>query len=320
MVWCLKRRQEANMKKEQVIELLGPDWEKVIEIILEYHKEIKNELGKQNMLTHVIYLDKVVNNLKFVFHLASDMNIDLEETDWGRALIDIFSISAEKFKEAHKRADRLELLSLIYMANPSNKIAIKYDIAELCVELGRHDVFEEYFQDTTDLELLIAGTLSAIMERDEEEARVYFERLREDHRDVALFFGKDFHPSNNIKRTIPKILKNNDGFFNMLVRYKEYLLRGHIHAVLRYFAKNPVDILKIKEEKEKIQRQKIWMDRFLQSLGINRGDYAWNLVNSGIGSKEDFKNYTKKEVLGIEGIGPKTIMKLEEAGIEFKEV
>ena len=307
------------MKKEQVIELLGPDGEKVIEIILEYHKEIKNELGKQNMLTHVIYLDKVVNNLKFVFHLASDMNIDLEETDWGRALIDIFSISAEKFKEAHKRADRLELLSLIYMANPSNKIAIKYDIAELCVELGRHDVFEEYFQDTTDLELLIAGTLSAIMERDEEEARVYFERLREDHRDVALFFGKDFHPSNNIKRTIPKILKNNDGFFNMLVRYKEYLLRGHIHAVLRYFAKNPIDILKIKEEKEKIQRQKIWMDRFLQSLGINRGDYAWNLVNSGIGSKEDFKNYTKKEVLGIEGIGPKTIMKLEEAGIEFKE-
>lgn len=319
MVWCLKRRQEANMKKEQVIELLGPDWEKVIEIILEYHKEIKNELGKQNTLTHVIYLDKVVNNLKFVFHLASDMNIDLEETDWGRALIDIFSISAEKFKEAHKRADRLELLSLIYMANPSNKIAIKYDIAELCVELGRYDVFEEYFQDTTDLELLIAGILSAIMERDEEEARVYFERLREDHRDVALFFGKDFHPSNNIKRTIPKILKDNDGFFNMLVRYKEYLLRGHIHAVLRYFAKNPVDILKIKEEKEKIQRQKIWMDRFLQSLGINRSNYAWNLVNFGIGTKEDFKNYTKKEVLGIEGIGPKTIEKLEEAGIEFKE-
>lgn len=320
MVWCLKRRQEANMKKEQVIELLGPDWEKVIEIILEYHKEIKNELGKQNTLTHVIYLDKVVNNLKFVFHLASDMNIDLEETDWGRALIDIFSISAEKFKEAHKRADRLELLSLIYMANPSNKIAIKYDIAELCVELGRHDVFEEYFQDTTDLELLIAGTLSAIMERDEEEARVYFERLREDHRDVALFFGKDFHPSNNIKRTVPKILKDNDGFFNMLVRYKEYLLRGHIHAVLRYFAKNPVDILKIKEEKEKIQRQKIWMDRFLQSLGINRGDYAWNLVNFGIGTKDDFKNYTKKEVLSIDGIGPKTIAKLEEAGIEFREV
>lgn len=307
------------MKKEQVIELLGPDWEKVIEIILKYHKEIKNELGKQNTLTHVIYLDRVVKNLKFVFHLASDMNIDLGETEWGRALMDIFSISAEKFKEAHKRADRLELLSLIYMANPSNKTSIKYDIAELCVELGRHDVFEEYFQDTTDLELLIAGTLSAIIERDEEEARVYFERLREEHRDAALFFGKDSYHSNNIKRTIPKTLKDNDEFFEMLIRYKEYFLRRHIHAVLRYFVKNPVDILKIKEEKEKIQRQRIWMNGFLQSLGINRGDYAWNLVNFGIGSKEDFKNYTKKEVLGIEGIGPKTIVKLEEAGIEFKE-
>ena len=105
----------------------------------------------------------------------------------------------------------------------------------------------------------------------------------------------------------------------MLIRYKEYFLRGHIHVALRYFAKNPVDILKIKEEKERLERQRIWMNRFLQSIGINRGDYAWNLVNFGIGSKEDFKNYTKKEVLGVEGIGPKTISKLEEAGIEFKE-
>ena len=30
------------MKKEQVIELLGPDWEKVSEIILKYHEEINN--------------------------------------------------------------------------------------------------------------------------------------------------------------------------------------------------------------------------------------------------------------------------------------
>ena len=307
------------MKKEQVIELLGPDWEKFSEIILKYHKEIKKESEKQPILPFVIYLDKVFDNFKFIFHLASEMNVDLEETDWGRALIDIFSISAEKYKEAHKRADSLELLSLIYIANPSNKTSIKYDIAELCVELGRHDVFEEYFQDTTDLELLIAGTLSAIMDRDEEEARVYFERLREEHRDAALFFGKDSYHSNNIKRTIPKTLKDNDEFFEMLIRYKEYFLRRHIHAVLRYFVKNPVDILKIKEEKEKMQRQRICMNGFLQSLGINRGDYAWNLVNFGIGSKEDFKNYTKKEVLGIEGIGPKTIVKLEEVGIEFKE-
>lgn len=308
------------MKKEQIIELLGPDWEKFSEIILKYHKEINKELDKQPILPFVIYLDKVLDNFKFIFHLVSEMNVDLEETDWGRALLDIFLISAEKFKEAHKYTDSLELLLLIYLASPSNKISIKYEIAEMCVELGRNDVFEEYFQDTTDLELLMAGTLSAIMTKDEEEVRVYFERLREEHRDVALFFGKDFHPSNNIKRTIPKTLKNNDEFFNMLIRYKEYLQSGHIYSVLRYLAENPVNIRKIKEEKEKIQRQKMEMDRFLQGLGINRSDYAWNLVNFGIGTKDDFKNYTKKEVLGIEGIGPKTITKLEEAGVEFRGV
>ena len=308
------------MKNEQIIEILGPDWEKATEIILKYHKEIINELDKQPTLPQVIYLDKVINNLKFIFNMASDINVDLEETDWGKAVLDIFSISAKKFKEAHKYVDSLELLLLIYLANPSNKTLIKYDIAEMCVELGRHFIFEEYFHDTTDLELLMAGTLSAIMEGDEEEARVYFERLREEHRDATLFFKKDFHLTNNIKRTIPKTLKNNDEFFNMLIRYKEYLQRGHIYSVLRYFEENPVNIRKIKEEKEKIQRQKMEMDRFLQGLGINRSDYAWNLVNFGIGTKDDFKNFTKKEVLGIEGIGPKTIAKLEEAGVEFREV
>ena len=308
------------MKNEQVIEILGPDWEKATEIILKYHKEIINELDKQPTLPQVIYLDKVINNLKFIFNMASDINVDLEETDWGKAVLDIFSISAKKFKEAHKYTDSLELLLLIYLANPSNKMLIKYDIAEMCVELGRHFIFEEYFHDTTDLELLMAGTLSAIMEGDEEEARVYFERLREEHRDAVLFFEKDFHFTNNIKRTIPKTLKNNDKFFNMLMRYKEYLQSEHFYSVLRYFAKNPVNIRKIKEEKEKIQRQKMEMDRFLQGLGINRSDYAWNLVNFGIGTKDDFKNYTKKEVLSIDGIGPKTIEKLEEAGIEFREV
>lgn len=308
------------MRKEQVIEILGPDWEKASEIILKYHKEINKELDKQPILTQVTYLDKVINNLKFIFNMASDINVDLEETDWGRAVLDIFSISTEKFKEAHKYTDSLELLSLIYSANPSNKTSLKYDIAEMCVELGRHDVFEEYFQDATDLELLMAGTLSAIMWGDEEEARVYFERLREEHRDATLFFKKDFHFTNNIKRTIPKTLKNNDKFFNMLMRYKEYLQSEHFYSVLRYFAKNPVNIRKIKEEKEKIQRQKMEMYRFLQGLGINRSDYAWNLVNFGIGTKDDFKNYTKKEVLGIEGIGPKTIAKLEEVGVEFREV
>jgi hypothetical protein len=307
------------MKKEQIIELLGPDWEKFSEIILKYHKEINNELDKQTSLTHVIYLDKVTKNFKFIFNLASEMNVDLADTDWGRALIDIFSISAEKFKEAHKHTDSLELLFLIYLANPSNKTPIKYDMAEMCVELGRYDVFEEYFQDTTDLELLMAGTLLAIMTEGEEEARVYFERLREEHRDAALFFEKDLLFTNNIKRTIPKTLKNNDEFFNMLMRYKEYLQSGHFYSTLRYFAKNPVNIRKIKEEKEKIQRQKIEMNKFLQSLGINRGDYAWNLVNFGIGTKADFKNFTKKEVLSVDGIGPKTITKLEEAGIEFRE-
>ncbi len=308
------------MKNKQIIELLGPDWEKFSEIILKYHKEINKGLDRQPILTQVIYLDKVINDFKFIFNMASDMNVDLGETDWGRALLDIFLISAEKFKEAHKYADSLELLLLIYLASPSNKTSIKYEIAEMCVELGRDDVFKKYFQDTTDLELLMAGTLSAIMTKDEEEARVYFERLREEHRDATLFFKKDFHLTNNIKRTIPKTLKNNDEFFNMLIRYKEYLQRGHIYSVLRYFEENPVNIRKIKEEKEKIQRQKMEMDRFLQGLGINRSDYAWNLVNFGIGTKDDFKNFTKKEVLGIEGIGPKTIAKLEEVGVEFREV
>ena len=58
------------MKNEQAIELLGPDWEKVSEIILKYHEEINNESDKQSTLTQVIYLDKVIKNLKFIFNFV----------------------------------------------------------------------------------------------------------------------------------------------------------------------------------------------------------------------------------------------------------
>ena len=80
------------MKNEQVIELLGPDWERSSEIILKYNKEINKELDKQPTLPFVIYLDRVIKNFKFIFNMASDMNVDLADTDWGRALLDIFSI------------------------------------------------------------------------------------------------------------------------------------------------------------------------------------------------------------------------------------
>ena len=80
------------MKNKQIIELLGPNWEKFSEIILKYHKEINKGLDRQPILTQVIYLDKVINDFKFIFNMVSDMNVDLGETDWGRALLDIFLI------------------------------------------------------------------------------------------------------------------------------------------------------------------------------------------------------------------------------------
>ena len=55
------------MKNKQIIELLGPDWEKFSEIILKYHKEINKGLDRQSILTQVIYLDKVINDFKFIF-------------------------------------------------------------------------------------------------------------------------------------------------------------------------------------------------------------------------------------------------------------
>ena len=47
-------------------------------------------------------------------------------------------------------------------------------------------------------------------------------------------------------------------------------------------------------------------------------DLVHIFVENGIRRSTDFKKWTEKEVLALKGIGPATVQKLKENGIQFK--
>ncbi|WP_019795429.1 helix-hairpin-helix domain-containing protein [Streptococcus sobrinus] len=49
-----------------------------------------------------------------------------------------------------------------------------------------------------------------------------------------------------------------------------------------------------------------------------RYDVVRNLFNFGIKTPEDFKNYTKEDILSIKGIGKMTLQRLKDNGVIFR--
>lgn len=310
------------MNERQIVQWLGNNWKQRSSGIFEYQKQVESVLENAAIVDQVEYLGEVTKLYKWLLIKAYEINVDLADIDCGRALLDIFELIAVIFKKAHKHNDSLDILLLVYLASPSKYAARKYDLAEMSLIYGRYDILEKYFYDDMDLGILMANILAALMRVEERTARFYFEELREKYPDVAFFFEKDLLLSRDIKKELPKSLEENDEFLNMLDRYHDYIENSYFLLSFRHLAKNPLDKNKMKAELEELQEWQCYvreMELFLRDIGINRSDYASSLVNAGITTKDDFKNFTKKEVLSIAGIGPKTIAKLEEAGIEFKE-
>lgn len=309
------------MNERQLVQLLGNNWKKSSNNIFEYQKQVEDAMENASTVDLAEYLNVVTKMYKWVLIRAYEINADLADTDWGRVLLNIFELTALIFKKAHKHKDSLDTLLLAYLASPSKYASIKYDLVKMSLKYGRYDVLETYFYDDMDLEVLMANILAALMRVEEGNARFYFEELREKYPDVACFF-EEVPLSSNSKKKLPKGLEENVEFLDMLDRYRDYIESSYYLLSLSYFAKNPLDKNKMEAELEELQEWQWYvseMKLFLEDIGINRSDYASSLVSAGITTRDDFKNFTKKEVLSIDGIGPKTVTKLEEAGVEFKE-
>ena len=309
------------MNERQLVQLLGNNWKKSSNNIFEYQKQVEDAMENASTVDLAEYLNVVTKMYKWVLIRAYEINADLADTDWGRVLLNIFELTALIFKKAHKHKDSLDTLLLAYLASPSKYASIKYDLVKMSLKYGRYDVLETYFYDDMDLEVLMANILAALMRVEEGNARFYFEELREKYPDVACFF-EEVPLSSNSKKKLPKRLEENVEFLDMLDRYHDYIESSYYLLSLSYFAKNPLNKNRMGVQSEELQEWQWYvreMKLFLEDIGINRSDYASSLVSAGITTKDDFKNFTKKEVLSIDGIGPKTVTKLEEAGVEFKE-
>lgn len=309
------------MNERQLVQLLGNNWKQSSNTIFEYQKQVEDAMENASTVDLAEYLNVVTKMYKWVLIKAYEINADLADTDWGRVLLNIFELTALIFKKAHKYKDSLDTLLLVYLASPSKYALIKYDLVKMSLRYGRYDILETYFYDDMDLEVLMANILAALMRVEEGNARFYFEELREKYPDVACFF-EEVPLSSNSKKKLPKRLEENVEFLDMLDRYHDYIESSYYLLSLSYFAKNPLNKNRMGVQSEELQEWQWYvreMKLFLEDIGINRSDYASSLVSAGIMTKDDFKNFTKKEVLSIDGIGPKTVTKLEEAGVEFKE-
>lgn len=74
----------------------------------------------------------------------------------------------------------------------------------------------------------------------------------------------------------------------------------------------------VEATKEQAQKVANSVEDFAANLGGLPLDRAKTFYDEGIKSASDFKNWTKKELLALKGIGPATIKKLKENGIKFK--
>ena len=69
-------------------------------------------------------------------------------------------------------------------------------------------------------------------------------------------------------------------------------------------------------QKNLIRKFKFWKRKFFK--GIENKIYIFR--NNGFYTKDDFAEVNKKDVLKLEGIGEKTILRLIQNGVEFKKI
>ena len=119
------------MNDKQLVQLLGNNWEKRSNTIFEYQKQVEDALENAATVDLVEYLNEVTKMYKWLLIEAYEINVDLADTDWGRALLDIFELTAVIFKKAHKHNDSLDTLLLAYLASPSKYSSRKYDLADI---------------------------------------------------------------------------------------------------------------------------------------------------------------------------------------------
>ena len=93
------------MNDKQLVQLLGNNWEKRSNTIFEYQKQVEDALENAATVDLVEYLNEVTKMYKWLLIEAYEINVDLADTDWGRALLDIFELTAVIFKKAHKHND-----------------------------------------------------------------------------------------------------------------------------------------------------------------------------------------------------------------------
>lgn len=208
----------------------------------------------------------------------------------------------------------IDCFSLVLKVNPSDKYDVKYKLGKAYLysdmeeELLRLVKSYDYKKDEALLMLLVSNYIT---KGDIPLAHYYFECIKLINNKLVEHINASEIPVDLVEKT-PKNLKNKlDRVIFAFRTIDQYILTMYHYDYMKYFANNKLP----KQEFKKIDRKFNFEKEIFE--GIENKIYIFR--NNGFYTRDDFAEVNKKDVLKLEGIGEKTILKLIQNGVEFKK-
>ena len=208
----------------------------------------------------------------------------------------------------------IDCFSLVLKVNPSDKYDVKYKLGKAYLysdmeeELLKLVKSYDYKKDEALLMLLVSNYIT---KGDIPLAHYYFECIKLINNKLVEHINASEIPVDLVEKT-PKNLKNKlDRVIFAFRTIDQYILTMYHYDYMKYFANNKLP----KQEFKKIDRKFNFEKELFK--GIENKIYIFR--NNGFYTREDFAEVNKKDVLKLEGIGEKTILKLIQNGVKFKK-
>ena len=208
----------------------------------------------------------------------------------------------------------IDCFSLVLKVNPSDKYDVKYKLGKAYLysdmeeELLKLVKSYDYKKDEALLMLLVSNYIT---KGDIPLAHYYFECIKLINNKLVEHINASEIPVDLVEKT-PKNLKNKlDRVIFAFRTIDQYILTMYHYDYMKYFANNKLP----KQEFKKIDRKFNFEKEIFE--GIENKIYIFR--NNGFYTRDDFAEVNKKDVLKLEGIGEKTILKLIQNGVEFKK-
>lgn len=304
-------------KKSEVLQNPGgyvilPEVKKLPEEIDKVFEQLKyGKVFGMDMLENLVNFHKTSMNF-LIYHKRSG---ETEKYSWEEELIKLFLLTGLEFGKSKIYDKAISILELVIEADTEKETATQDILVEIYLRANKTSGLTTFLGDKRDEIYLTTCLLANIIEDDIYSARGYLEELAK----LNPTMIKAIFDAETIEELLEKIrhkeLELSQDAEIALVKYEDYFSGTYCWNMLKYLLTTSSED---DEEVEDGVTAEIY--ELLKEAKINNAYSLAGAINRfGILTKKHFKDYTKKQLQSINGIGPKTLEKLEVVGAKFKE-